>query len=157
MIFHSEHSLIKSLLVGSVILVFHVFLLGTIGIMVIFFGGLANYLLWILLGGLAMICGLIYLGIHYMRKQGGAALSRILSLPEFRNRDVEVNFLGGLASLKVGNDRSVWPVAGALAPEGRREDPKPLRLQELTALTRLREKDLISGEEYDRAKKALFN
>ncbi len=152
---HSENNLIKSLLVGSAILIFHVLLLSGIGILVIFLSGLINYLIWILLGGLGLIGGLTYLGIRYMRKQGGIALHRILSLPEFRGKNVEVNFLGGLASLKIGNDQSMRPEIDAFSAERRLEDPETARLRELTALAHLLEKDLISGEEYDRAKKAL--
>lgn len=94
-----------------------------------------------------------------MQKKGGRTIFKILNLPEFKGRNVEVRLLGGLASLKIGSkdenqsviDRDVLPVSRQL------EDSQSVHLRELTELARLFEKNLITVDEYQKAKESLFN
>ena len=149
----------NSLLLASSILIFHVILIAGIGILVLFFSGIVNYILWIFLAGSALISGSVYLFYRYMKKEGGSAFLKIMSLPELKGKNVEVNLLGGLASFKIASDNSAPPaIESDVIPLSRRlEDPDARRLRELTELARMLEKNLITLEEYYQVKKSLLN
>jgi hypothetical protein len=136
-----------------------VLLLAGLGILVLFFSGVVNYIFWIFLAGSALITGSVYLFFRYMKKEGGTAFLKIMSLPELKGKNVEVNLLGGLASFKIASDTTepqviesdVVPVARQL------EDPDSKRIRELMELSRMLEKNLITLEEYHQVKKSLLN
>ncbi len=150
----------NSLMVASAILIFHVLLLAGLGILVFVFSGIVNYFFWIFLGCSAVITGSVYLFYRYMKKQGNATFLKLLSLPELKGKNVEVNLLGGLASVKVSdkNKESVMMIDGA-GDTGLPvlEDPDTRRLNELTRLAGMLEKDFITREEFDQLKKTLMN
>ena len=163
-----SNQLFTSLFYASVILLFHVFLLAAIGFLVFVFRGIVNYFAWILLGGGLLAAAALYVLYRYTQKEK-SAIASLLELPEFKDRRVEVNILGGLASFKIDHEKNARPALedeGVSAdrqlpdPEQLRsplEDPELLRIRELTELARLLEKDLITLEEYHRAKKVLLN
>jgi len=151
-------ALVSSLFLASSVLIFHVVLLAAMGILVIFFSGIVNYLFWIFLGSCALIGGGGYLFFRYMKKDGGQMVYQLLSLPELKGKNLEVRILGGLASLKIAGDdegRRAIDVHPAV-PSRQLDDPRSIRLRELTELVRLLEKNLITAEEYDRAKTSFF-
>ncbi len=154
----SDNHLAGSLLLAFSILLFHVLLLAAIGLLIIIFRGIVNYLAWILLGG-GLIAGAgVFVLYRYMQKEK-SIVAKLLELPEFKNRRVEVNILGGLASFKIDqDDQTRSAIDTTLTPVTRRlDDPDSLRVRELSELARLFEKDLITLEEYDRAKNDLLN
>lgn len=144
---------------AMVILLFHVALPVMIVLMVLFFHIIANYLLWIIGAILVAALGGGYLFMRYLKGAGGEALRDVLTSPEFKGRNVEVNLLGGLASLKIGkSDKSVEQLPDFTIPPALRiEDENIMRTRELLTLARLLEQNLISREEYQRAKKELFD
>jgi len=152
-------SLVSSLFLASSVLLFHVILVVVMGILVLFFSGLVNYIFWIFLGGCALIGGAVYFFFRYMKKDGSQMVYQLLSLPELKGKKIEVKLLGGLASLKIaGDDAKSHVIDMDPSPTSRQlEDPRSIRLRELTELSRLREKNLITAEEYDQAKKSFFN
>jgi hypothetical protein len=149
----------NSLVLASSILIFHVILMAGLGILVLFFSGIVNYIFWIFLGGSALISGSVYLFYRYMKKEGGTAFLKILSLPELKGKDVEVNLLGGLASFKIARDNSEPLVieSNAIPVSRRLEDPDSRRLRELTELAGMLEKNLITLDEFHQVKKSLLN
>jgi len=151
--------LVNSLFLASSILIFHVVLLAGLGILVLFFRGIVNYILWIFMGGCALILGSAYLFFKYMQKEGGRNIKKILTLPEFQGRSVEVKVLGGLASFKIGCDDEKHPgIESDFIPVPHQlEGPHAIRLRDLTELVRLLEKNLITLDEYSKAKKNLFD
>ena len=152
-------ALVSSLFLASYILIFHVILLAAVGILVIFFSGIVNYIFWIFLGSCALIGVGVYLFFRYMKKGGGQMVYQLMSLPELKGKNFEVKLLGGLASLKVAGDDDKSHIIDVNLPSHSRqlEDPQSIRLRELTELARLKEKNLITAEEYDLAKKSLFH
>ena len=152
-------ALVSSLFLASYILIFHVILLAAMGILVIFFSGIVNYIFWIFLGSCALIGIGVYLFFRYMKKDGGQMVYQLMSLPELKGKNFEVKLLGGLASLKIaGEDDNSHIIDVNRPPSSRQlEDPQSIRLRELTELARLKEKNLITAEEYDQAKKSLFH
>lgn len=151
----------NSLVLASSILIFHVILLAGLALLVLFFTGIVNYFIWIFLCGSALISSAVYLFYRYMKKQGGAAFLKILSLPELKGKNVEVNLLGGLASFKIAgendNNSSTMIENKAIPVSRQLENPESRRFRELTELAHLLEKDLITLEEYNYVKKSLLN
>ena len=71
----------------------------------------------------------------------------------FQGRSFEVSFLRGLASLKFGQPDDLKAIGNPSSEEKfQLEDPETVRIRELTELARMYEKNLITSEEYDRAK-----
>lgn len=148
-------NVIRSIFLAYFILIFHVGLLAVLGILVLFFGGIARYMVWILLGAGALISGsIVYLWFQF--KKNSIAISKVLMLPEFRGKNIEVRFLGGLASLKVNDASDTRPMLRSDQSRLYLEDPEAVRIRELMELARLLEKDLITPDEYYRAKRELF-
>ena len=93
--------LFKSVMLAYMVLVLHVVLMLGLGLLVIFFRGVIQYMLWIFLFGTVVV---VASGFYFYRrmKAEGKTLKQTLSSPMFAGRPVEVSFLGGMASLRVG-------------------------------------------------------
>jgi hypothetical protein len=151
----SQH--FKSVLMAYFILLLHVVLIAGLVLMVIFFRGIISYMIWIFLGGLIAI---IASGYHFYKrmKMEGKTLREILNTYRFSGRSVEVSFLGGLASLKIGGEHHHPPALNSNASGHLKqlEDPETIRYKEFSELVRLLEKDLITLEEYNKFKEQIF-
>ncbi len=150
----------KSVLLAYFILTFHVLLIAGMAVLVLFFRGVVNYLVWILLGGIALIGFSAFYMIRRMRAEG-KSLREILRNPVFEGRSVEVSLLGGMATLKLGKSQTT-PLIGHDTsidiPRLEDSDSSENReISELTELARLLEKDLITIEEFNKAKQQLLN
>ena len=151
-----KDGLVKSVLFAYMILALHVVLIAGIGLLVLFFRGFVEYMLWIFLAISALIA---YSGYRFWRrmKTEGRTLSEMLSSPAFRGRSGEVNLLGGIASFKLGAPDARRVLPDETAPPPRQlEDPETARIRELSELARLLEKDLITLDEYNQAKRRLL-
>ena len=148
--------LFRSVMLAYAVLVLHVMLMLGLGLLVIFFRGVAQYMLWIFLfGTVAVVVSGIYL--YRRMKAQGKTLKQTLSSSMFADRPVEVSFLGGMASLRVGvPGPSTGLETRQVKPTHQLEDFKTSQLRDLTQLARLLEDDLITRDEYDEAKKKLF-
>jgi hypothetical protein len=148
--------LFKSVMLAYFVLVLHVLLIVGLGLLVIFFRGIIQYMFWIFLAGTAAIIGSGY--YFYKRiKAEGKTVREMLKTPLLNGRPVEVSLLGGLASFRVG------PAAGRPGLEDgeyhsihQLEDPETIRIREISELARLLENNLITREEYEKAKKQLL-
>jgi len=157
----NKDNIIKSVFVAHFILMLHILVIAAIGFLVLFFRGIVIYMPWIFFGGTAAIAASCYLLYQKMKKER-KSLKEILSLPVFKNRTVEVSFLGGLASLRVenSNDRidKIETIDTEIIDHPRRlEDPEAINVKELTELVRLLDNKLITPDEYDKAKQKIFN
>lgn len=176
-----KEGIIKSVFVAHFILVLHILVIASIGFLVLFFRGIVIYMPWIFLGGTAVIAASCYLMYNKMKKEG-TSLKEMLSLPVFKNRTVEVSLLGGLASLKVGSPNGsqtdeIKTIDAEIIDHPRRleeplvdlgknsgKDPRrnfqkdsAINVQELTELAHLLDNNLITPEEYNKAKEKIFN
>ena len=125
--------------------------------MVIFFRGVTEHMLWVLLGaaGLFILSGfLIY---RRIKSKGKKMFHDIENSSLFQGRSFEVSFLSGLASLKFGQSDDLKTIEDH-SPEVKfqLEDPDTIRIRELAELARMYEKDLITSEEYKRAKNQIL-
>jgi len=147
----------KSISYAFLILVLHLVLIAGIGVLVLFFSIVVSNLLWIFLGGVFAIMLFSYLLYRRMKKEG-KDLKQVLSLPVFRGKTVEVSFLGGMATLKVDNTRPMKAIETNTADNTRQlAEPEVIDIKELNELVRLLEDDLITLDEYNKAKHVLFN
>jgi len=136
-----------------IILFLHLLIIAGLVLMVIFLRGVTQYMLWVFLGatGLLMLSGFfIY---RRIKSKGKKMFQDIENSPLFQGRSFEVSFLSGLASLKFGQPDDLKAIDN-LSSEARfqLEDPETVRIRELTELARMYEKNLITSEEYNRAK-----
>lgn len=150
-------------LVGSVFLAYgivlvHIGIVALVGLLVLLLGGIANYFLWIVFGGAAMILGAAYYFLKKMTSEQ-EAIRRLMQLPEFRGKNIEISFLGGAASVKVGTPsgntvdmKTIEASSTPLLETGSRS-----RLKDLGELSRLYENNMITADEYERLKKELLN
>ena len=138
------------------ILILHVFLVAILGCLVIFFRGIVIYTPWIFLSVFLIIIGSGYYFYRRMKKEG-KTLREILNTPDFNGRTVEISFLGGFASFKIGGNSKELLAGGDSSPKIYQLDsPEQDRIKELTELVRMLEKGLITLEEYKIAKKHIF-
>lgn len=153
--------LIKSVMLAYFILALHVLLIAGMAILVLFFRGVVNYMLWIFLGGMALVGFSLLYFFRRMRAEG-RSLREMLRNPIFSGRSVEVSLLGGMATVKLGQPSPRLPAIGHDADVDipRLEDPEASynrEVSELAELARLLEKDLITVDEFNRAKRRLLN
>jgi hypothetical protein len=149
--------LFRGVMLAHLILGLHLALVALIGLVVIFFGGIARYWAWILLGGLVLVGGSGYVFYRRLKAQGRNALRDLKGVSMPAGGSLEVSFMGGLASVKFA--RPGPPGADALPPPASvplLEDAGTQRVRELTSLAQMYERQLITREEFDRAKAALF-
>lgn len=150
-----NNGVIKSIFIAYFILLLHILLLAGLGVLIIFFRGIVNYMLWIFLAGTGIIIFSAYRFYRKMKKEG-KTLKEMLNSPLFRGREVEISLLGGLASLKVGKPHNLF-LENYQGDVKQLEDPDTMRLKELNELVRLFENNLITLEEYNQVKKQIFN
>jgi hypothetical protein len=152
-----REGLFKSIALAYTILIMHVLLIAGLGLVVLFFGGLVQNLVWIVLGGMLLLGLSGYLFYRRMRREG-RSLGEALRSPMFQGRSVEISFMGGMASFRLGA-----PTTPSKALDGgdtreplQLEDPESVRIRDITALAQLMEKNLITPEEFTAAKRRLL-
>lgn len=148
--------LFKSVFLAYMILALHVLLFAGLALLVLFLRGIVQYMIWIFLGGSALVFASAY--VFYKRmKAEGKGLRDMLKSPLFQGRAVEISLLGGLASVKVGQPQILPALdSGSGRKTAQLEDPETIHIRELSELARLLESDLITREEYNQAKAKLF-
>ena len=150
-------NLFKAVILTLIILFLHVLIIAGLVLMVIFFRGVTQYMLWVFLGatGLFMASGLfIY---RRIKSKGKKMFHDIENSSLFQGRSFEVSFLRGLASLKFGQPDDLKAIENPSSEEKfQLEDPETVRIRELTELARMYEKNLITSEEYNRAKNQIL-
>ncbi len=147
---------LKSVMMAYLVLLLHLSIIGLIGLLVLFFRGIVQYMFWIFLGGSTILAVLVWTFYRRMRREG-KNLNEMLRSSPFHGRSVEVSLLGGLASIKIGRSADAPMLdTGVLPPRRRLEDPGTQRVLDLAELARLLENKMITPEEYELAKQQLL-
>jgi hypothetical protein len=94
-------------------------LFAALGILVVFLSGVMQHMLWILLGGMAVVTLSSYLFYRRLRREG-KTLGEILRSPIFEGRSVEVSLLGGMATLKLDHPETLRAGKPSMAAASRR-------------------------------------
>jgi len=146
----------KGLFLAHLIILLQLLVIAIIGMTVVFIGGLARYLLWVLLGGGALVLVLAY--VLYRRfRTSGRDLIKNLDVSTLQGRPFEVRFLGGLMSFKVGDSDNLPALEHKLSRSiAQLEDTESIRKRELAELAQLLADDLISIEEFTSARQKIM-
>ncbi len=146
----------KGLLLAHLIILLQIIVVAIIGMTVVFIGGLARYLLWVLLGGGALLLILAY--VLYRRfKMSGRDLIKNLDVSTLQGRPFEIRFLGGLMSLKVGESNDLPALEHKVSRSvAQLEDTETIRKRKLAELAQLLADDLISTEEFTSARQKIM-
>ena len=152
--------LFRGILLAHLVIFLHLLFIIGLGIVIIFFRGVSQYMLWIFLGLTAVFIASGSFCYHFIKTKGRQTLKDIEESAVFKNRNVEVRFLGGIASLKVSQPGGAMAIehnpAEISDPQHQLEDPDTLQIRELERLADMLEKDLITRDEFLIAKKKLL-
>jgi len=151
---------LKGIFNAYLILILHIFLIAGIGFIVLFFKGFIEYLPWIFTGYAVFFIFIGYL-LYIRVKNASNSLNNLMMLPAFQGRSVEIKLLGGLVSIKsdqTSGQKNI--VALDMHKQSETlllENPDNNYIKQLTYIAEMLEKNLITRDEYDHAKKQLFD
>lgn len=155
----AQESLLKGVSVAYLIIFLNILLVMALGLLVLFLSGIINYMMWIFFGGLALILSGGFF-LYRKFKQGRQSLDSMANSQAFAGQPLEISFLGGIASIKLGdkgesnfNHQIDYSPS---SPIPQLEDPGNRRLRELKELSDLLKDNLITRDEYDRVKARIF-
>ena len=148
---NSSDSYFKSIFIAYVILFLHILLLVVLGCLIIFFRGIINYTAWIFL---AVFLAVVGSGFYFYRrmKKEGKTLKEILNSSTFSGRAVEVSFLGGFATFRLGSSDKLLLDDNSSGQFHQLTGPDNSPADELVKLVQMLEKGLITLDEYNKAK-----
>ena len=149
----SENPLFKSITVAFLILIMHVLLIGGVGILVLLVSGIINHTAWFLVG-----IALTAVGAYMIYKRIKADSKKLKeAVGDLHDKNIEISLLGGVASMKISSSKPDHN-AKQIASDRTRllTAPSSNNIQQLSELSRLYEKKLITREEYEKAKKEIF-
>jgi hypothetical protein len=157
-----KEGVFKNIFIAYFILLFHVVLLAGIAVFVVLIKGFFEYLPWIMAGAGLLVALCVWLVIRQMRKNS-AQIQDILSNEQLKHRNVEISFMGGLASFKVKSNAEdtrrllTYPEPDNLSPDTRLiETDTDKAERKMNQLNALYEKDLITKEEFDQARQSII-
>lgn len=154
-----KSQLLKNIFSAYLILILHVGLLAGVGIIIIIFKGLYQYLPWVIAGSGIVVVFMAW--FFYTRvKQSSSTIKEILSMPQFQNSTTEIKLLGGLASFKLEPKERNQVL---LEYDGNQSRHPPLlesdiirTEQKILKLSALFEKGVITREEFQKAKQDIL-
>ncbi|MFO7749479.1 MAG: SHOCT domain-containing protein [Desulfobacteraceae bacterium] len=156
---HDKEGIFKSLFAAYFVILLHVFLLAGTGVTVVLFRGVYNYLPWIM-GGLAVLILVLFWFFYYRIKKSSNDIKDLLSFPEFRDRNVEIKLLGGVASVKIDGSGNPADFSTTLLSGGdempRLEQLPDRNENSLKDLADLYDRGLLTLDEFETAKKKLL-
>lgn len=138
-----------SVFIAYGIVLLNVLLIILIAFFVLFLRGLVNYMGLILLIGLSLILIAVYALVKRIKKEN-QALKQMLLLPEFADKELEISLLGDIAPFYVNKTKEKDVKRLGYKKE------EELEIEKLSELARLYEKNLLTREEYELAKKQIF-
>lgn len=148
--------LVKSIVLAHVVLILHLCLFAILGLLVAFLSGVMNYMTWILIGGMALVALSAFLFYRGLRRQG-KSIRDVLRSPTFSGRSVEISLLGGMATLRLDQSDTQKKLPNTTTPHALQlEDPETARIKEINDLGKLLQKELITPEEFAKAKERLL-
>jgi hypothetical protein len=98
--------------------------------------------------------------VYRKLRTDSAGVRNMMAFPEFRNRNIEIRLLGGLASLKIsGKSENPMPAPGTLIDQDdlpRLENSINHTERKITELNALFEKNLITRDDFQTAKQKIL-
>lgn len=153
---YNNSGLFKSIFTAYFIVLLHVVLIAGIGVTIILFKGLYQYLPWVM-GGIALLVMVISVLLYQRMKNNSVQIKDILAMPQFQDRTVEIKLLGGIASFKITPETNQQALidhsySNTLMIENNINKTE----QKILRLTTLFEKDIITKEEFEKAKQNII-
>lgn len=150
-----RESIFRGVMLAYFVLVLHILLILGLGVLMFLFGGVVAYLPWILVLGFLVLGGSGYFWWKHLKKRG-RTIRDIMRDPLFEGRSLEVSFLGGFVNVKFGQSHGPLTIEHA-TPETPRQivDPETRKAEELIRLARLLKDDVITIDDYLKAKKEI--
>ena len=150
----ADNSIFKSLLAAFSILIMHVLLIAFIAGLVLLFYGMVNHMVWVVLGLVCLLAGAYWI-FRRIKSQGKEL--RNMAGDSFRGKAIEISFLGGVATFKIDDSQANQRISSDTSiPPQLLEGPKASSAETLTELAGLYEKNLITHEEFLKAKENIF-
>ena len=145
-----KNPLFSGVMAGYLILLAHLLLIVILAATVVFIQTLAEYIEYILAGGVLLIIGSAVF-FYRVLKQNGKEILNTLKNPAFQGQNIEISLLGGLASVSINSTEKSpqlildnhSPTIQAL-PDPHSSSPR----NELLRLADLYDRGLISKEEF---------
>lgn len=150
-------SLFGSVMLAHLIILLHVLLIAGLGVLIIFFRGIMAYMPLVLLLGLTVIGAATWYLFKRFKSQG-KNLRDTLNSPLLRGKSVEIDLLGGIASIKINpcNSTAPRPLIEAGNHPPLLEDRESERIRKLVDLARSLEKDHINQKKTEKAGRGHF-
>jgi hypothetical protein len=156
--------LFSSLFLMYLILILHGLVIVLFALLVVFFRGVVTYLPWIMLaGGLLVVVSGWILWRKFRHSQ--LDIKALLDNPVLRDRAVELRFLGGVATVRLGAPGSVansmseaieYRPIQTVESVPQLEDVESIKLKQLARLIKLRESGELNEMEFQDLKKTLL-
>lgn len=153
-----KNPLLSGVMAGYLILLAHLLLIIILATAVVFIQALAEYIEYVMAGGLLLIIGSAVF-FYRILKQNGKEIINTLKNPAFQGRNIEISLFGGLASVSINSPENghqlildnqsptiqALPIPHSPAPQN-----------ELLRLADLYDRDLISKDEFQQLKEAFL-
>ena len=153
-----KNPLFSGVMAGYLILLAHLLIIIILAAAVVFIQTLAEYIEYVLAGGLLLIIGSAIF-FYRILKQNGKEIINTLKNPAFQGQNIEISLLGGLASVSINSpekghqlilDNQSTTIQALPIPHS------PTPQNELLRLADLYDRDLISKEEFMGLKEAFL-
>lgn len=147
----------SGVMLAYLVLLLHILLMVGLGVTVIVIKGIYDFRWLILLAGVALIGGSGYYFYRYF-KEHKQRLRDLMDDPAFNDRTFEISLMGGMATLKVGHKDDAIRLIGTDSDDQIKqlEGPKSVQIKELSELSRMLDKELITREEFLQLKKEIL-
>lgn len=120
----AENSIFTNIKAAFLILILHVLLIGGIGALILFFYGIVNHTIWMILGFVSLTAGGVY---YFVKRLNSDAkdLKNVIGDSVTKGNTVEISFLGGMANFKISNP-NVKQIEGNTSSKRRGQLASPL-------------------------------
>ncbi len=147
-------SVFSGVMLGYLVLILHILLMVGLGATVVLIKGIYDFRWIIFVAGIALLIASAYYFYHKF-KEHKQKIVDLMSDPAFRDKTLEISLMGGMASIKLGNNSDNLQLIHA---EGENEvkllatAPKSALIKELSELNRMLDDGLITRDEFIKLK-----
>ena len=140
----SENTIYKGIMAAFLILIMHVLLIGGIGIMVLFFYGIINHSIWMVIAITCFFSGTVWI---VRRIRESRTVINNVTGNSLKGKTIEVSLLGGIANFKISESQDNLRITqGPSAVQKQITTSTPDNIRTLAELADLYEKKLISPD-----------
>jgi len=153
-----KRPLLSGIMAGYLVLLAHLLLIVILATAVVFIQTLAEYIEYVLAGGLLLIIGSAVF-FYQLLKKNGKQIINTLQNPSFQGQNIEISLLGGLASVSINNPNKNSQLVlddQTTTIQALPETPSISPQNELLRLANLYDRNLITEAEFKQLKKEIL-